>query len=153
MQTIPVPRAPIKLLNILDNDQISKMLDCCNSSNGSGYRNRAIILLLLDSGLRVSELVNINIADINLQEGYIKILVAKGNKERTVPVGSLVQKTLWKYINRSRPEPATEKITKLFLSDYGIPLIPNGIQQMLRRIAGNIHVKMTSPQVGYLLLF
>jgi len=89
--------------------------------------------LLLDSGIRVSELVNINLEDVNLAEGWITIKVGKGGKERIVPVGSVVQKSLWKYINRFRSQPLTQKVTRLFLSDDGLPLTRSGIQQMLRR--------------------
>ena len=50
-----------------------------------------------------------------------------------VPVGSLNQKTLWKYINQYRPQPLTTKVTGLFLNNNGLPLRKNGVQQMLRR--------------------
>jgi integrase/recombinase XerD len=92
-----------------------------------------MLLLMLDSGIRVSEAVNIDLGHINLAEGYIKISGAKGGKERIVPIGSLVQRTLWKYMNNSRCQPLTEKVTRLFLSQKGLPLTRNGIQQMVRR--------------------
>jgi len=130
---IPVPRAPIKVVNTFSNEHISKLTTLCYASNGTGYRNLTIILLLLDSGIRVSELVNIEYGDLDLAEGYIKIRKAKGNKERLVPVGSIVQKSLWKYVNQYRPQPLTRKVTTLFLSEYGLPLTRSGVQQMLRR--------------------
>ena len=77
--------------------------------------------------------VNIDINDLDLTEGYIKIRKAKGNKERLVPVGTIVQKSLWKYINQYRPLPLTRKVTMLFLSEHGLPLAKSGVQQMLRR--------------------
>ena len=133
MTGIPIPRAVSKIVNTFNQEHIIKLINHCHTSNDSGYRNLAIILLLLDSGIRVSELVNIEIDDVNLAEGHIKIRIAKGSKQRFVPIGSLVQKALWKYANQYRPQPVTERITKLFLSQYGIPLTKSGIQQMLRR--------------------
>jgi len=133
MTKIPVPRATIKIINTLSQEHIARLSAVCHSSNGSGYRNIAILLLLLDSGIRVSELIGIELDDINLAEGSIKIRRAKGNKERFVPIGSIVQRTLWKYINHYRPKPLTGKVTRLFLSDSGLPLTKSGIQQMLRR--------------------
>ena len=133
MTRIPVPRAPIKLINTFSLKQITELVNLCHRSNSSGYRNLATMLLFLDSGIRVSELVNINIDDLNLAEGCIKITQAKGNKERLVPIGSLVQKALWKYVNCYRPQPITDKVTRLFLSECGVPLAKSGIQQMLRR--------------------
>lgn len=93
----------------------------------------AIVLLLLDSGIRVSECKEIELDDVNLENGCIMIRNGKGSKERIVPVGSLVQKTLWKYIKQFRPQPLTQQVKALFLSDKGLPLTRNGIQQMLRR--------------------
>ncbi len=133
MTRIPVPRAPIKIVNTFSHEHINRLATLCHISNGSGYRNLTIILLLLDSGIRVNELVNIEYGDLDLTEGCIKIMKAKGNKERLVPIGSIVQKSLWKYINQYRPQPLTRKVTMLFLSEHGLPLTKSGVQQMLRR--------------------
>ncbi len=130
---IPVPKATQKIINTFTYEQIGKLAEACYRSNGNSYRNLTILLLLLDTGIRVSELVHINHEDVNLAEGWVKIKIGKGGKERIVPVGSVVQKSLWKYINRFRPQPLTQKVTRLFLSEYGLPLTRSGIQQMLRR--------------------
>ncbi len=130
---IPVPKATQKVINTFTHEQIGKLAQACYKSNGNSYRNLTILLLLLDTGIRVSELVNINHEDINLAEGWIKIKIGKGGKERIVPVGSVVHKSLWKYINHFRPQLLTQKVTRLFLSEYGLPLTRSGIQQMLRR--------------------
>ena len=133
MTKIPVPKATTKVTNTFSQEQIAMLIAVYQGSNGSGCRNLTILLLLLDSGIRVSELVGIHLSDIGLAEGTIKITLAKGNKERLVPIGSLVQRTLWKYINHYRPRPLTDKVTRLFLSEEGLPLTRSGIQQMLRR--------------------
>lgn len=133
MTRIPVPRAPMKVIDTFTADQIGKLADVCQRSNGNGYRNLSILLLMLDSGIRVSELTAIDLGDVNLSEGHIRIVGAKGSRERIVPIGSLVQKSLWKYINYFRPQPLTLAVTKLFLNDKGLPLTKNGIQQMLWR--------------------
>ena len=132
MRRISVPKAPVKIVNTLELDQIHRLMDMCLRANGNSQRNQIIILMLLDSGLRVSELVNIEIEDVNLPEGHVKIRHAKGARERFVPIGSVVQKHLWKYINLHR-RPMTDRITRLFLSETGLPLTRSGIQQMLRR--------------------
>ncbi len=133
MARIPVPKAPIKVIDTFTPDQIAKLIAVCQRSNGSGYRNLAIILLMLDSGLRVSEVTHIDLGDLDLTEGYIKISGAKGGRERVVPIGSVVQKSLWRYVNHFRPRPLISRVTGLFLSDGGLPLAKNGVQQMLRR--------------------
>lgn len=132
MTRIPVPKGTTRVVNTFNSEQISKLAGECRRANGA-YRNLTMLLLLLDSGIRVSELVNIELNDVDLGEGCIKIRRAKGNKERIVPIGSLVQKSLWRYINHYRPQPVTQRITRLFLSHNGLPLTKSGIQQMLRR--------------------
>ena len=133
MAGTPIHKAPSKLVNTFTSEQIGKLAQVCLTSNGNGPRDLSILLLMLDSGIRVSELTNIDLEDANLAEGCIKITGAKGGRERIIPIGSLVQRSLWKYINQFRPEPVTQMVTKLFLNNRGLPLTKNGVQQMLRR--------------------
>ncbi|MFC2031980.1 tyrosine-type recombinase/integrase [Chloroflexota bacterium] len=133
MAGVPVPKAPVKIINSFTPEQIARLAAVCQRENGIGHRNLAMLLLMLDCGLRVSEMVNLDLGDVNLAEGYIRVSSGKGGKERVVPVGSVVQKVLWKYIHHFRPQPISNKITRLFLSCDGLPLTRNGIQQMLRR--------------------
>jgi integrase/recombinase XerD len=130
---LPIPKGAGKLINTFGTDQITRLIEVCQRADDLGQRNLAIFLLLLDSGIRVSELVSINLEDVDLAEGHIKIRIGKGNKERIVPIGSLVQKALWKYINNSRAQPITDKVRSLFLSNNGLPLTRSGIQQLIRR--------------------
>jgi site-specific recombinase XerD len=129
MTVIPMPKSATKIINTFTDEQVAKLTNACLRSNGNGHRNLTILLLFLDSGLRVSELVNIDLDDLNLTEGNIIIRQAKGNRQRIVPIGSIVQKSLWKYINLHRPKPLTDKITKLFLSDSGLPLTKSGVNR------------------------
>jgi site-specific recombinase XerD len=133
MTKIPVPKAETKIIATFSNGQIQALLNQCSSSNRNNIRNKLIIILLMDCGLRVSELVNIEMDDINVEEGIIKIRKAKGSKERYVPIGSVTQKSLWKYMNASRPRPLSQQIKRLLLNDNGLPFTDNGVQQMLRR--------------------
>lgn len=137
MTSIPVPKAPSKIVNTFSSEQLKKLITICQVSDNNSCRNSAIILLMLDCGIRVSELVNINLSDVNMNEGFIKIRIAKGGKERLVPVGSVILRVFWKYINQSRPKPLTDRIDRLFLNSNGLPLTKNGIQQMLRRLGKN----------------
>lgn len=133
MAKIPIPKAETRVITTFSKEQIQSLFNLCLSSNGNSVRNTLILLLLFDCGLRVSELVGIELNDINLEEGIIKIRKAKGGKERYVPIGSIAQRFLWKYINTSRPRPITPHITSLLLNDKGLPFTGNGVQQMIRR--------------------
>jgi integrase/recombinase XerD len=133
MAKIPVPRGEAKVVATFSEEDIKDLLGLCLASNGSRTRNTLILLLLLDCGLRVSELVGLELDDIRLSEGMLKIRNAKGGRERYVPVGSVAQKALWKYIHTSRPEPISKHVNGLLLNAKGQPLTRNGVQQMLRR--------------------
>ncbi|MBA7645278.1 Tyrosine recombinase XerD [subsurface metagenome] len=133
MAKIPIPKAETKVITTFSNEQIQLLFNLCLSSNGNSIRNTLILLLLFDCGLRVSELTGIELDDINLEEGIIKIRKAKGSKERYVPVGNVAQRFLWKYIHTSRTKPISLHITSLLLNDKGLPLTGNGVQQILRR--------------------
>jgi site-specific recombinase XerD len=135
MAKIPIPKAEAKVVATFSEEQIQDLLGLCLSSNGSRLHNMVILLLLLDCGLRVSELVSIELDDVRLSDGMLKIRKAKGGKERYVPVGSIAQKALWKYIHTSRPEPISKHVTGLLLNDKGQPLTRNGVQQFIRRLA------------------
>lgn len=92
----------------------------------------SIILILLDTGLRVSELTSITLKDIRLTEGVLKVL-GKGRKERLIPIGKTSQRLLWNYINRYRPEPANPRCDLVFLTKDGSPLTKNRIQKMMTK--------------------
>jgi len=81
------PKGPRKLPKVLDVDRAQQLLDSPVADDFSACRDHAILELLYSSGLRLSELVGLNIADIDLQQGLVVVL-GKGNKQRMLPVGS-----------------------------------------------------------------
>ena len=133
MSKIPVPKAPAKVVDTLGCEALTRMIRCYSSPDGNGLRDLLIMFLLLDTGIRLSELVGIKLPEVDLEEGYIKISRGKGGRERWVPIGSIVRKYLLKYIRSGRPEPATGLVANLVLTRQGMPLKKNGVQQMLRR--------------------
>jgi site-specific recombinase XerD len=135
MTGVPVPRALVKLVSTLNDEQLARLMVICQKTNPEGYRNMAILLLLLDTGIRVSELTGVEATDLDFTTGCIRIKRGKGARERIVPIGALVQKSLWRYLNHFRPPPLIPGKNTLFLNHDGIPLTRSGVQQMLRRCA------------------
>jgi len=88
------------------------------------------VLTLLDTGLRVSELCNLELGNLRLEEGMLKVL-GKGNKERLIPIGKQVQRLLWRYIDRYRPEPATANCGFVFLTREGRPLTKDRVEKIM----------------------
>ncbi|MDO8636961.1 MAG: tyrosine-type recombinase/integrase [Dehalococcoidia bacterium] len=140
------PRAPIKLVDVLIQEEISKILGCINPNTATGARNYAVMMVFLDTGLRCSELTNLELKDINIEGGYLKVM-GKGAKERIVPFGSSVQKVVLRYVLHFRPEPFNLTIQNLFLTLDGKPLTQNSIKMIFKRIAIMSGVKRLHPHL------
>ena len=91
-------------------------------------------MLLLDTGLRIGELVNLKMDDVHMDEGYLKVM-GKGKKERIVPMGNIAQKALQRYLFRFRPKPTNPVINNVFLSISSQPLTENSMKLMFTRLA------------------
>jgi site-specific recombinase XerD len=138
--TLRVPKAPKKLVVILTEEEIQRVLSCLVIKTEVGIRNKALLMTLLDTGLRCFELVNLTIGDADLERGYLKVM-GKGGKERIVPIGSSVQKILQRYIYHFRPEPSHLMVDNVFLTIEGKPLTINGVKLLFRRLAKKSGVK------------
>jgi len=126
-----IPKPPRKVTATFSPYQIESLLSVMNGSP-EGYRDMAIVLTLLDTGLRVNELINLKVENVQLEEGLIKVL-GKGNKERLVPIGKQVRKLLWRYITQYRPDPARPNLANLLLTRDGRPLTKNRVDSIMKR--------------------
>jgi integrase/recombinase XerC/integrase/recombinase XerD len=91
-------------------------------------------MILLDSGLRIGELINLKMEDIHMDEGYLKVM-GKGRRERIVPIGNNAQKVLQRYLFRFRPKPINPVTNNVFLSQSSKPLTGNSMKLMFTRLA------------------
>lgn len=102
------PKLSRKLPEILSLEEIEKVLAVIDLSIPEGQRNKAIIETLYSCGLRVSELINLQISNIHFAEGYL-VVIGKGNKQRLVPMGKMAVKEMALYIDYSRKHIKIEK--------------------------------------------
>jgi site-specific recombinase XerD len=135
---LKIPKAPQKLIEILTVIEIDRLLKNRDPLTEYGSRNIAILVILLDSGIRVSELCDIELTNTHMEEGYLKVM-GKGAKERLVPIGGSAQKALWRYIIHFRPQPSPGN-NRLFLTIEGEPLRPNAVKHLLKRWGENAGV-------------
>ena len=112
IEDIPIKREMSKRKEIFTQDEISNFLDSITDK-----RDRAIFELAYSSGLRVSEIVNLNINDVDLKERILTIREGKGSKDRFVPFNDVAEKFLQRYIKKDRKSGRNEKA--LFLTDRG----------------------------------
>ena len=129
---VRIPKAPKKVIPIFSQSQIEALLSVIDTSTPEGFRNRLLILLYLDTACRLTELTNLEMADIDLKERCLK-LFGKGQKERYVPLGVTTQKLLWKYINKYRPEPAVPRFHNVFLARDGRPLTGKRVEAIFKK--------------------
>jgi integrase/recombinase XerC/integrase/recombinase XerD len=134
------PRVPQKLVEVVTEDEIRRILSCLDSDTASGCRDRAIIITALDTGLRLSELTNLKMVDSHLDQGYLKIM-GKGSKERIVPIGGVSQKVLQRYVFHFRSEPLRPDEDNLFLTLEGRPMSGNAVRLIFSRLAQKSGVK------------
>lgn len=90
-------------------------------------------MLLLDTGLRIGELVSLKMEDVHMGKGFVKVM-GKGKKERIVPIGNNAQKALQRYLFRYRTRPAHAGIENVFLSIHGTALTDNSMKLMFARL-------------------
>jgi site-specific recombinase XerD len=127
---VRLPRPARKVVSVFSENQILRLLSVIDTSTPVGYRNYAIILTLLDTALRVSELAGITMDDLWLDDGLLKVM-GKGGKERHIPIGAKVQRILWRYINRYRTQPLNPNSDFLFLTSDGRKLTKGRIEIMM----------------------
>lgn len=114
------PKLGKSLPKTLSEEEVERLIQAPDVDDDIGLRDRAMLELIYACGLRVSELISLDILNINLRQGVIRV-IGKGEKERLVPMGEEALHWVERYINKSRPNfiKADNKITEVFLSKRG----------------------------------
>ncbi len=137
---ISAPKSQRRLPHTLDADQTAQLLDIENPSEGNNptlvIRDKAILELFYSSGLRLSELVNLDVKDYQSDNRSVKVL-GKGNKERLIPVGkeATIALTLWLNTRPLLLKTVTEGVSEnaLFLNKNGSRLKQRSVQQRIKQ--------------------
>ena len=130
-EKIESPKLRKSLPKVLSIEDVNKLLSL-KANTPLEYRNKAMIELMYDAGLRVSELVNLEVNNINLKDCYVRCF-GKGKKERIVPLGDIAIEVLDKYINIYRDSLLKGYFTdKLFISSYGKGITRQGFFKILK---------------------
>lgn len=134
---ITMPRTEQKLVPVLSEDDIARLFAATEREYTPELRerDRAMLYLLLDTGIRVSELCSLMLEDVHFEpdEAYIRVL-GKGNKWREVGMGKLSRMSLRRYINRYR-KAMTPKERRVFLTRHKVGFTRSGVNQVLYRLA------------------
>lgn len=133
---LDMPKTGRKLPEVLTIEEIDRMVSVVDLSTAEGQRNRAILETLYSCGLRVSELVNLQLQDCYFEDGFIRV-IGKGNKERLVPVSPSVIEETNLYLTHDRPRVPVKKGQEryVFLNRRGSQLTRVMIFTMIRNYA------------------
>jgi len=135
------PKIEKKLPNFLNEVEIEDLLEYYTYDNALSVRNRLMLELLYATGIRVSELVNIELKNIDMNEQVIKVL-GKGNKERIVFFGDYAKELLNVYINKFRKELLMNNETNyLFLNNRGNKISVRSVEMILKKAIDHMAVK------------
>ncbi len=128
-------RLPQRIVQPFSSDEIGTLLSVCGD-DPVGTRDRALLMTLLDTGVRCSEVVQLDFRDLDLETGRLQIRFGKGNKQRVVPFASACRASIAAYL-----AVRGDQAGPLFIASNGhgalvpgVALQPNGLKQMLRRL-------------------
>jgi integrase/recombinase XerD len=143
MQNVKMPKLPKEILPALSKAEVQKLLDAADNK-----RDYALILFLLDTGIRALELVNLDGRDIDLRSGVVMIRQGKGQKDRTTYIGARATKALIRYyraVLHGTPEPNDPVWVSIGIRNSGQRLTYEGLRMTIRRLAANAGVKRATP--------
>lgn len=140
MEWIEIPKIKKSLPKTLSFEEINKLLDIKLNDNYS-YRNKAMLELMYSSGLRVSELVNVKIHDIDSESCIIRVM-GKGSKERIVPLGDYAIKYIDIYLKEYRNKLIKKEYNDyLFLNNHGKKMTRQGFFKIIKNLAKQQNIK------------
>ncbi|MCC5914064.1 MAG: site-specific tyrosine recombinase XerD [Balneolaceae bacterium] len=138
-ELIELPKKAQKLPEVLNATEVEQIIDQADRTTNAGIRDAAILETLYASGMRVSELTDLEMDRLFFEIGFIRV-IGKGNKERLVPVGEIAQQALEHYIETARkkfinPDKPGKSENRLFLNQRGGPLTRMSVWNIVNKYA------------------
>ena len=134
MALIDAPKLARKLPVVLSLEDVIALLHAPNPETLRGLRDRAMLQTMYAAGLRVSELVGLNLGDVEMKAGYLQAF-GKGRKRRLVPIGAQAKEAIVAYQETARAKWAKASTTALFVTERGEMMTRQGFWKLVRRYA------------------
>lgn len=132
---VDLPKTTLKLPDVLTQTEVQRLLNAPDGRKPSGLRDAAMLEVLYATGLRVSELTNLKIQDVQLEAGFVRVM-GKGSKERIVPIGQYAREKVLFYLEHARGRMVKERSSPyLFVARAGRPMTRQGFWKLLRQYA------------------
>ena len=147
-QKFKLPKATRKVIDVLSDEEISRLMSTLSSSDWLIVRNRLIVALMLDSGLRLNEVVTLQASSLHIKDRYL-IVTGKGDKQRTVPFGEYTARTLDEYLNLTKNAGIkTNLIIKVSETQCGFePVTESTIKNMVRKLKVRANIPRLYPHL------
>lgn len=134
-ELLPTPKKPLRVPDVLTVEQVTRLLEQPMGNDTAGRRDRAMLEMLYGCGLRVSEVLGLDLEDVDLKRGFVKCF-GKGSKERVVPIGGAAARAVVDYVNGGRKELARKKgNSALLLNLRGERLSRKGAWKIVKKYA------------------
>ncbi len=131
------PRSAHKLPQVLSRAEVKRLLEAPRGTEPRSLRDRALLELMYACGLRASEAIGLDVADVDLEDGVLRA-EGKGSKERLVPVGREAVSAVRVYVERGRPRLVGDRAeTRLFVNSRGTGLTRQGLYKIVQRHAAS----------------
>jgi len=143
MERMTPPQVPDQPVDVLTEDQVRTLLDDCKGRAFVAVRDKAIIRLLIDTGIRRAELLGMTVEDVDLDQDVVYVL-GKGRRERACPFGRRTAMALDRYLRQRSKLAHAGHADALWLSTYGV-LNASGLATMLRRRGQRVGIGSINP--------
>jgi len=141
LKQIDIPRTGTRLPLFLSCDEVTTLMETPDRTTERGLRNAAMLEILYGAGLRVTELVNLKVEEVNLEACFVRIF-GKGSKERIVPIGSIARKRTQEWLEWGRPRLLKgESSHYLFMARACRPMTRQGFWKLLKKYALQAGIK------------
>ncbi|WP_428908996.1 site-specific tyrosine recombinase XerD [Niallia sp. Krafla_26] len=133
---IQPPQLERSIPKVMSVEEVETLLSSPNTSDHYGLRDKAMLELLYATGIRVSELISLQVTDVHLMLGFVRC-TGKNHKERIIPIGKTAIQALKEYLEKGRPDFISPKVQddSLFLNHHGKQLSRQGFWKILKRLA------------------
>lgn len=143
---LPLPKVPAHLPDVISVEEADRLLSQSFEQGPRGARDRAVLEVLYGCGLRVGELVSLDLEDVDLSEGFLRVF-GKGGRERVVPIGGAAARALEAYLRAGRPGLRAAKALRqdpgaVFLNRRGGRLSRQSVHSLVRRHGARVGLEL-----------
>ena len=139
-ENVQSPKIEKRIPNVLSAKEVELLLEQPVDTDLKGIRDKAMLEFAYATGMRVTEIISLNLKDVNVKEGYV--ICKTGTKQRTIPLGEMSIKALKNYINESRPFLIkSDDVESLFVNINGKRLTRQGFWKIVKFYKDQAHIE------------